>query len=122
MAVAIRGSCRHCGGTLILPDEDGRLYCLLCRRPYADHRDYGRIGGIQTFLRYGREHMSKIGKRGGRPRLRQLPAPQGQDNSKGGRLPNSLKGLKELYAAKYKRGKQEYLAQTASPGRSGIEN
>ncbi len=29
----------------------------------------GRIGGVQTFLRSGREEMSRRGRKGGRPRL-----------------------------------------------------
>lgn len=64
-----------------------------------NYKDYGRIGGLQTLVRYGKAHFSQIGRigaKGGRPRLRQLPSPQSQDNGKGG-LPNSLKGLKELW-------------------------
>lgn len=35
----------------------------------------GFLGGIQTYLRYGPEHMKKIGKLGGRPRKKTRPAP-----------------------------------------------
>lgn len=106
-AITTKGHCRHCGGTLILTDEDGRRYCLLCGRPYRDWQNYGRIGGLQTFLRHGSSHMAAIGKKGGkmggRPRLRLL-APEAQSNRNGGnRLPNRLSKLKELYAAKCKR-------------------
>ena len=31
------------------------------------HRDAGRIGGIQTWLRFGSKHMQEIARRGGRP-------------------------------------------------------
>lgn len=30
-------------------------------------REAGRLGGLQTFLRYGSAHMSAIGRKGGRP-------------------------------------------------------
>jgi hypothetical protein len=30
-------------------------------------RDSGRLGGLQTYLRYGVVHMRKIGRLGGRP-------------------------------------------------------
>jgi len=61
----------------------------------------GRIGGIQTLLRHGREHFSLAGQRGGRPKamtLQQQPAPENLMN--GGEAvqrPFSLKKLKELY-------------------------
>ena len=38
--------------------EKGRSEC---------NRANGRIGGIQTSRRYGREHMQQIARRGGRP-------------------------------------------------------
>ena len=31
------------------------------------HRDAGRIGGLQTWLRFGSEHMQQIARRGGHP-------------------------------------------------------
>lgn len=31
------------------------------------HRDAGRIGGLQTWFRFGSEHMQKIARRGGHP-------------------------------------------------------
>ena len=111
MAVAIRGSCNHCGGSLIIQDGEGESYCLLCGRPYPTHRDYGRMGGLQTLVRYGREHMSEIGKRGGRPRLRQLPAPEAKSKRNGGnRLPNRLGELKELWRER----REELLAASSS--------
>lgn len=108
-AIATRSRCRHCGGSIILPDGEGGSYCLLCRRPYHNFRDYGRIGGLQTALRHGREHMVEIGQRGGLARrlptiaeLRQQQALEVQSKLKGGRLPNRLSELKELW--KEKRG------------------
>ena len=98
MAVAIRGSCNHCGGSLIIQDDDGGYYCFLCGRPYTNYRDYGRIGGLQTLMRYGKQHFRDIGAKGGRPRLRQLPVPEVQSQLKGGnRLPNRLSELKGLW-------------------------
>ena len=44
--------------------EKGRSEC---------NRANGRIGGIQTSLRHGREHMQQIARRGGRP-TRQMGA------------------------------------------------
>lgn len=87
-----------CGGNIVI-DDDGREYCLLCSRPdeVNKRQDASRIGGLQTFLRHGREHMAEIGQRGGRPRLRQLPVLEAQFQIKGGRLPNRLSELKELY-------------------------
>lgn len=104
MTTATRERCRHCGGTIILSDEDGRDYCLMCRRPYHDFHAFGRMGGLQTYMRHGREHMVEIGRRGGRPRLRQLPVPIAQIQFRGGGLPNSLKGLKELYRLRNNNG------------------
>lgn len=66
-------------------------------RPVCNYRDYGRIGGLQTLMRYGKEHFSEIGRRGGRPRLRQQQVPQAQIQIREGRLPNRLSELKELW-------------------------
>lgn len=66
-------------------------------------QEAGRLGGLQTFLRYGPEHMSNLGKTGGRPRTPDLSQCQQlqtlNNNKKGGKLPqgNSLKALKELW-------------------------
>lgn len=117
MTIATRPRCRHCGGNLFYEDEDGQAHCLLCDRPYYSWADYGRIGGLQTVLRHGREHMAEIGRRGGRPRLRQLPVPEAQLDKKEERLPNRLSELKELY--KQKRG--EFSCNWLSPGRSKSE-
>jgi len=41
------------------------------KQPKNDrNRVSGRIGGIQTFMRYGRSHMQSISLRGGRPSRR----------------------------------------------------
>ncbi len=104
MAIATREICKRCGSSLIIADADGKPYCLLCRRPYHDYRHYGRMGGLQTLMRHGREHMAEIGKHGGRPKLRQLPAPEAQIQIRRERLPNRLSELKGLYAAKIKQG------------------
>jgi len=104
MTIATRPKCRHCGGNLFYEDEDGQAYCLLCDRPYYSWSEYGRQGGLRTVELYGREHFVELGKRGGRPRLRQLSAPKAQYQDKGGRLPNSLKGLKELYKLRNNNG------------------
>ena len=96
--VRTRTKCRHCGSSLIMPDSDGRRYCLLCCRPYTDWQGYGALGGQATLARYGREHFVSLGRRGGRPRLRQLPVPEVQSQLKGGnRLPNRLSELKGLW-------------------------
>lgn len=109
--VATKLTCGHCDSNFIIENEDGRPYCLLCGRPYKSYRDYGRIGGLQTLMRYGREHMAEIGRRGGRPRLRQLPTPEAQTQLKGGWLPNRLSELKELW--KQRRG--ELCVVNSSP-------
>jgi len=100
-----REICVNCGSHIIIPDEDGNPYCLMCQRPHHSFRDYGRIGGLQTVLKHPAGYMKELGAKGGRPRLRQLPVPEVQSQLKGGnRLPNSLKGLRELHAAKIKEG------------------
>jgi len=106
LTTRVKPICSHCGSNLIIADDDGQPYCLMCRRPYHDFRDYGRMGGLQTLMRYGREHMVKLGKRGGRPRLRQLPAPETETKIREGMAarPNSLKVLKELVKNKYGSG------------------
>lgn len=62
----------------------------------------GQMGGIATKMKYGIEHYSEMGRRGGRPR-RQPPTLSG-DNGKrrlatdgDGNLPNNLKDLRELW-------------------------
>ena len=97
-------TCSHCGSNLIIPDDDGK-HCLICGRPYMSHKDYGRIGGLKTVVRYGRDYMAEIGRRGGLAKrlatlseLRQQPAPEAKSNRNGGnRLPNRLSELKELW-------------------------
>ena len=110
VTVATGSRCRHCRGTLFFTDDDGQVYCAVCYRPYKTWADYGRIGGLQTVLRHGREWLREIGRRGGLARrlptiseVRQQTAPEVQYQLKGGiRLPNRLSELKELW--KEKRG------------------
>lgn len=108
-AISTKQRCRHCGGTIILRDEDGGYYCLLCCRPYTDWQEYGALGGQATLVKYGRGHMVEIGRRGGlvgrlptMAEVRQQQAPRAQIQIREGRLPNRLSELKELY--KQKRG------------------
>lgn len=108
-AITTKGHCRHCGGTLFWPDDDNRLYCAMCRRPYRTWRDYGRIGGLQTALRYGRDYMAEIGRRGGlagrlptMAEVRQQSASETQIQIREGRLPNRLSELKELWKLRNK--------------------
>ena len=82
----------HCGGDIY--EESGEEKCLLCARPYT-RQDAGRLGGLQTSLRYGSGHYSAIGKTGGRPRLEAVP--EAQNKNEGERLPTGLKELRELY-------------------------
>ena len=98
--------CSKCNGNFFYRDDDGRARCFLCGQALTK-RDFGRLGGTTTYLRYGREHMRKLSlmrKRfAGRPRLttleelRQLTALESQSENKGDKLPTSLKGLKERY-------------------------
>lgn len=78
-------------------------------RPYKTWADYGRIGGLQTTLRHGRDYMAELGRRGGLAgrlptlsELRQQTAPKAQIQIREGRLSNRLSELKELW--KEKRG------------------
>lgn len=41
----------------------------------------GRLGGLQTYLRYGEEHMREIGRRGGQARLPTLEELKGRHAS-----------------------------------------
>jgi len=99
-----RQVCRHCGSHNIFPDDEGKPYCGSCGRRQLTRADYGRIGGLQTLVKYGREHFVALGKRGGRPKLRQLSAPEVQLEKKEERLPNNLRVLRELWRAKVKVG------------------
>lgn len=103
-----REICSNCGSSFIIEDEDGQPYCLLCRRPYTKinfNQVYGRLGGLQTYLRYGRHKMREWGKMGGRPKLRQLPSLEINKEERGHTAlnTNSLKELKKLYAIKLQR-------------------
>ena len=64
------------------------------------HQEAGRIGGLTTLMRYGNSYFSDIGKMGGRPRateLRQQSVLAANSKETGGRLPNRLGELKELW-------------------------
>ena len=67
----------------------------------------GQMGGIATKMRYGTNHFVKAGKRGGRPR-RQQPILEDTNEQRrlatDGFLPNSLKGLKELWKLQNNKG------------------
>ena len=66
-------------------------------------QEAGRLGGIQSLMRHGREHFIRAGRLGGRP---PAPARQRQQsaaeftNLEGGRLPNDLRELRVLYELK----------------------
>ena len=68
-----------------------------------NRRDAGRIGGLQTYLRHGKEHMSGMGEKGGRPRvrtlneLRQQTAPQAQIKIREEKVPSRLSELRKVY-------------------------
>lgn len=116
-AIATRPKCQHCGSVFILKDEDGRDYCFICGRTYRDFRDFGRMGGLQTSLRHGREHLVEIGRRGGLAgrlptlaELRQQSVPQIQLKEE--RLPNRLTELKALWKLQIKSGE---LGSPAAP-------
>ena len=80
-------------------------------------QDAGRLGGLQTYLRHGSEHMAEIGRLGGRPRLptRQQSASQDSfhrlNNGKEERLPNGLRKLKTLYRLQNQAGEANSLPQ-----------
>jgi general stress protein YciG len=67
----------------------------------------GRMGGVQTCLRYGKEHMKEIGRLGGRPKVmtKSLSALEieGLISGNGG-LPNSLAELRRLIKRSKQRG------------------
>lgn len=64
MVTAIIPTCRNCGSTFIIRDEDGP-YCGMCRRTYSLRKQVGRLGGLQTLKRYGRQYMREIARKGG---------------------------------------------------------
>ena len=72
-----------------------------------DRKTIGRMGGLQTSLRYGKEHMREIGKLGGRPKVMtrsltalEIKSPENGNNG----LPNSLAELKRLIKRNNQRG------------------
>lgn len=91
-------------------------------------RRAGRIGGIQTFLRHGREHYVKAGRRGGRPRLPTLAELEAQQNERGekeltergNRLPGGNSLNASLAQLKYKE-EADLLAAGQPPEGSGVE-
>lgn len=62
----------------------------------------GIIGGLQTFLRHGPEHMRTIGRLGGRPKSPTLEdlirRTASSELKKEVVLPNGLSALRRLYA------------------------
>jgi len=67
-------------------------------------REAGRIGGLRTLERYGREGMAARGRMGGRPRLatldeiRQKQSLKTQNKYEGGKdAPGDLRELKRLW-------------------------
>lgn len=109
MTTATKPMCQHCGASFIIKDDSDKPYCLMCGRPYTGWQDYGSLGGQATLARYGREWFREIGRRGGLAKrlptiaeLRQQQAPEVQSKRNGGRLPNRLKELKELWKLRNK--------------------
>lgn len=95
-----------------------------------NYRDYGRIGGLQTSLRYGQDYMKELGRRGGLARrlstlseLRQQSAPKTENKLREGMVaqPNNLRVLKELWKLRNKNGGLGRVAAPCPPERSGIE-
>jgi len=125
MTIATRERCQHCGSAFILPDGEGGSYCLPCGRPYHNFREYGRLGGLQTAIRHGRQHMVEIGRRGGLARrlptiseMRQQTVHEAQYSLKGGvRLPNQLSELKRLWNLRNKNGELGGFAAPSPPER-----
>lgn len=70
-------------------------------------QEAGRLGGIATKMKYGTDFYSAIGAKGGRPR-RQQPILEDTNEQRrlatDGFLPNSLKGLKELWKLQNNKG------------------
>ena len=100
-----RQICSNCGSHNIFPDDEGKPYCFMCGSRQLTYADYGRIGGLQTVLRHPPGYMKQLGKRGGRPKTKSVPAPEVK-SKKGGNglrchLPNSIRELKELVKIKY---------------------
>ncbi len=63
--VRVLPRCSRCGGNIIR--SHGEDFCLLCGKPFtiSDKRRYwGSLGGLKTFLTYGKAQMSYMGKRG----------------------------------------------------------
>ena len=73
----------------------------------------GQRGGKATFAKYGREYLSELGKRGGRPKSPTLAELQRQQSAskvekikdEEERLPNSLNELKKLVKNKIQKGR-----------------
>lgn len=109
-AIATRKICKHCGGTLLFTDDDGRPYCAMCCRPYTDWQGYGALGGQATLAKYGREYMVSLGRRGGRPRQQAAPKIENKVREGMAAQPNNLKVLKELWRER----REELLAASSS--------
>jgi len=81
-----------------------------------DRTERGRLGGMATLRRHGRDHMQRIGRMGGRPRS--LPVPI---KEKEGELPNDLFSLKALWRTAGRAGTQNTRAGGLSRGPSARE-
>jgi len=71
------------------------------------HQSAGRLGGLTTLMRYGREFYSTIGAKGGRPKATQLGRQTvlaANSKVEGGWIPNRLSELKELWRQNKKEG------------------
>jgi len=82
----------------------------------------GRIGGLTTLRRYGKQGMAERGKRGGRPRsltleqIRQQQHLEAQTKYKGGTdTPGSLIELKRLWKSAA-RSRRESIPNEEGPG------
>ena len=49
-----------------------RFYPELAEDKHRARQDAGRLGGISTLMKYGNDHYSEIGARGGRPKAKTL--------------------------------------------------
>ena len=93
--------CPRCGGSVVAGE------CLLCGQIYSLWQLRGRMGGQETYRRYGREHYSVLGKLGGRPHLKTLkeliPSIASKNEVKGGELSRSLRQLRRLWKVQRER-------------------
>ncbi len=48
------------------------FYPELAEDKHRARQDAGRLGGISTLMKYGNDHFSEIGAKGGRPKAKKL--------------------------------------------------